>query len=228
MSTWSDQLTPSRTPQLALADALAQLRRDGVALIPRYIPEPVVADMRDGVPPIEEFERLSAPGPGDTMVYPGADRVQCFGPFFHDPRLRQFARAYIGSGASASRRMLEIRSQGFQRPSLDQPSPAEASRPHLYFLLYLCDVGESDGPLVYRKGSHGSMRRGLRERTGDLRRRLAAATTDRAPDEVTCCGPAGSLVIYDPSGIGRMLPRRKMLQVILVDCWMRGKPAMRP
>jgi hypothetical protein len=224
-------------PPFSVADSLTQLRRDGVALVSGHMPEPVVLDMLDGIPPLEEFENVSAPGAGDALVFLGADRIQCLSPFFHDSRLRQVARAYIGSEATAARRMIEMRWQGSPEPAFGQPPLAAASHHQLNFVLYLCDVGESDWPLICRGRSHTSVRR-LPDRWESDSRHAASATnlasstrSSLTPDGVgkalakqelptlTCYGQKGLLVIYDAAGLERIIPRGTGIQTVLVDSW---------
>jgi hypothetical protein len=61
----------TRLPPAELAEAFSELLRNGVAFLPRFLPEQVVMDMRDGLPPIEEFKGSLAAE--RSVVLSGAD-----------------------------------------------------------------------------------------------------------------------------------------------------------
>ena len=232
---------PTKTPPPELAEAFEQLSRDGVAVVPRFMPEAVVKAMCEGLPPLEQFDE--SPEADKSIAFSGADRVPNLSPFFHDPRLRRFVQAYIGDDATPIRRKVEIRRTKGDVLAFDRLFHMDTWKHRLKFFLYLHDVGEADAPLVYLKGSHkGGWRRRtewLIDRNYKVGPTGYAANTDLSyigcfwPYEINeikarhdysefwCTAPIGSLIMFDARGVHRATPLLGHSRTLLIDYWVR-------
>jgi hypothetical protein len=232
---------PTLAPPPDLAEAFAQLSRDGVAVVPRFLNGAVVKAMCEGLPPLEHFEE--SPEADKSIAFSGADHVPSLRPFFHDPRLRRLVQAYIGDDATPARRKVEIRRTQGQVLAFDRLFHIDTWKHRLKLFLYLHDVGEDDAPLVYLKGSHkGSWRRRtewLIYRKYKVGPSGYAADTDLSyigcfwPYEIneikarhgfsefTCTAPAGSLIMFDARGVHRATPLLNSSRTLLIDYWVR-------
>jgi hypothetical protein len=138
--------------------------------------------------------------------------------------------------------MIEIRRPRKDDEAFERSYPTDERDHPLNMLLYLDDVDEVDASLFYPKGSHTAawpchrlIPRGCRERPVDNAARANTSDiacfgprannlieTRRGYPEFACCGPVGSLVMYDGRRVRRTTPPAGSLQTLLVDCWELG------
>lgn len=215
----------------AAADLLHTLRRDGVVVVPKFVPDDLAQRIADDL--------RSAPSPStsdiDTRyasrVVPDFDQVsQTASEFFANQVLRDVAAAYVGPAAVPHRHLGRIDHE-VGRTKLVDLYHFDEWRHKLKAMLYLNEVGPDQAPFVYLRGSH---RFGLwrlpKEREYFDYYDLAADgnyTNEEAdycghffPPEVrrikerhgladlVCVGGPGTLVLFDSRGLHHSTPLR--------------------
>lgn len=195
-------------------EILAGLRRDGIVVLPEFIPVDAVTEMRDVVDRAID-ERRYRYGGGIGFETPPADitrigRLNVLDATLHSRHFVAYAlnelfvdvvNAYVGMHCVVSG-IVAYRTQ----PIPDAPRGAflwhyDNTPRQVKAICYLTEVDEDDGPLVFVKGTH--------------RLRPVAPTFDEtrideaevpADGRVVCVGKPGTVVLIDSSGIHRATP----------------------
>jgi len=179
-------------------DTLADLRRDGIAVVPQFISPNEAAEIR-GFLEGQQFEQISATKrqyAPETLL--NCERV-CL--LLVDPFLRSIASAYLGSvpvftgvtawwSMSSSTTRKEDLSRAAQLFHFDYDWPA-----FVKFFIYLTDVSDDNGPFTYVTGTHEAK---LEWRDGRIDDEYIHNCYGAKVRRIT--GRAGDLIIADTAG----------------------------
>jgi len=202
-----------------IKEHIATLERDGVVVIPNFLPDATIDDMRRRAEEIwqqnEEKVKVFQHGPNTFNVLTNERHpplVEALPEFFRDPRVPAMLEA-------AERRPGRFAGHGYMNiERLRQLGPKEAEDPEtqlhsdIFFTshkgwLYLTDVTMESGPFVYVKGSHRLSPKMLsyvyREscgRNGGSRRISQQEVADLGLEEVALTCPKGTFVIGNTFG----------------------------
>jgi len=221
------------------APHLTALRRDGIVIIPNFLPAAMIAAMRDAVPAIEAFE-VSPEGDKANMIT-NAERFVEFAPFFESELVRELARGYISDRAVPHRRTIGLKTVLGDFMTFEQHYHMDTWRQRVKAFLYLGDIGPQQAPMMYLRGSHrGRWRRWVeaqieRDYTVDDRgfggdtdiwylgcfwpHEVAQLKTDYGYTDISCTGSAGTLVMFDGRGLHRATPLLSGRRLILTSYW---------
>lgn len=226
------------TPAEAVADYVSALERDGAVLVQGFLDGQTVAAMRRAVPDMSEFV-ASEEGDG-TLSYHDANLISAFAPFFEHPLVRETARAHISVDAIPLRQEVKLKILHGDVLCFEQFPHFDTWKRRMKAFLYLEDVDDSNGPMIYYKGSHRGLWRLPMEakiasqyRTSESGyaspssyyvgcfwphevQRLAAAHGYR---EMTCTGAAGTLLMFNGRGLHRATPLRSGRRLTLASYW---------
>lgn len=233
----------ARRPELAEA-----LARDGVVVVPGYLPPDQVASMLGGVE-----EALARVGRGElkehvftvqpTMTYRIAkadEVVPATRPFFDDVSISSTMEAVIAPGVASYRHEIDYRF-GVAEMAQADVFHFDNWRPICKAFLYLTDVGPKNAPFAYLKGSHqmedwkvphalafdaygstGRYGHFFAQEVRELRRR-------HDWEEVVCTGPAGTLILADFRGLHRGTPLQEGRRILLNNTFdLMNPPLVRP
>jgi len=209
-----------------VAGTISDLHRDGMAMVPDFLPAETFARLRDECFRVfEERKDIVSPRHHGTSCYDlvvlrgNRELVPAAAALIDDPRLR------LAIGAAEKRRFPDLFQEHCAVERLTwgadpEGDPETQMHSDIFFhthkaWLYLTDVTAEEGPLAYVKGSH-------RLRTEQLRRIYQESCRENqgsrriTPEEVAALGleetpvicPANTLVLADVFGFHR---RRKGL-----------------
>lgn len=207
-------------------DIIDSLERDGIFIIPDFAPKeicekiiaelhPAFSQMLDGR--YQGSHQMNADyGPYRLLR---ADNLSptAKGFYFENAFITEIARAYVSEGVISYRREADFKVNPGKLTQSDLPH-FDDWRHRFKAFLYLTDVSEKNGPLVYYKGSHrpGQWNHrynleyemdGMDGRYGHFfpqEMRQLMKTHDFK--EVTCVGNAGTLIFADFRGIHKGAP----------------------
>jgi hypothetical protein len=190
------------------------VRRFGVAVLPRFVPPPVLEELRS------EFE-TALQDDDERYVYRlnyaagravslkcnenFADRNPAMARFFNDPALVSLARRYVGTPCFANYEIYathEFKSQVTVAPKHFDKLWT------LKFMVYLSDVGPTNAPFGVVPGSMRANRETFRRifddsgidklaMSDDRYQNMANSAADGANDVVPILAPAGTLIVFD-------------------------------
>lgn len=224
------RLRPELTDRPDLLEALA---RDGVVVVPSFLPrawcEEVLAASEPLMEQAKRGERPDAFTVQPHIVYrlARADRtVRESERFFRDPTVRDVFRAYVSPDVVSYRRELEFRF-GIAHMAQADLFHFDNWRPICKAFLYLTDVGPANAPFAYLKRSHvGGAWRVPHElafevdgKTGAFGHFFPQQVRDLEKrhgwEEQICTGPAGTLILADLRGLHRGTPLLEGRRVLL-------------
>lgn len=217
------------------------LRRDGVLVIPNFLPRQVFEPLRD-----EAVAFVSDPTHHTSVRSVGCNRLEIVDirrcaeqlpttqQFFDGPRLRTLLegaerRRVAGYGVRTLERLVQGVDTGIKDPETDLHS--DIFYPVHKCWLYLTDVTADAGPLVYVKGSHHLRLRQLKylyeESCGPNvgSRRISSSELEQiglAETAVTC--EMNTLVVANTLGYHRRTRGRPGLQRIALHESLRSRP----
>lgn len=223
------------------AEPLTSLRRDGVAVIPDFLPQATVASMLSSLPPPQTFVR--SPEADGSEAVSDAHLLPAFSQFFQHPALATIARCQMGFDAAPLRQKIELRTLKGPLLAFDRLFHFDTWKHRLKAFLYLHDVRAEHAPLVYLSGSHRGTWRWPEEfvmwqnyevgddgyariedltylgcylphEVGELKRRYGF-------QERVCVGSAGTLVLFDARGLHRASELHAPYRKILISYWTR-------
>lgn len=202
-------------------DLLKQLDKDGIAVIPNFMPadtcQKMLADLDVA---FEQVKQGTFKGPfqydNDKLIRIGdlSDYVPSTNAFYDHPMLDAVAKAYVDPKAYSYRREAELRDNIKTFQQADIPH-IDDWRMRFKFFLYLTDVGPDNAPFTYYKNTHKdeAWKRHKNfeyERDGEFGayghfhpQELVAIRKQRELEELVCTGTAGTLIIADFRGIHR-------------------------
>ena len=223
----------------ALVPYLDTLKRDGVAVVPDFLPVDVIAEMRAAVPDLADFEE--SPEGDRAFMYREADRLAAMRPFFHNAFVSGIARSYISRDAIPLRQTIGLKTVLGLVPTFEMNYHMDTWKHRLKAFLYLEDVGPDNAPTVYLKGSHRGRWRYSTEarhfrhfRTDDRGfaggedvfylgsfwpHEVAQLKRDYGYEDLVCTAKAGSLLLFDGRGLHRATPLRADRRLILISYW---------
>ncbi|WP_239342032.1 phytanoyl-CoA dioxygenase family protein [Frankia sp. CiP3] len=236
-------ITPALTRD---ADILRNLRRDGIALIPRFVDGQVVRAIRAEV---HSNTDLLGEAVHPDIVKRNARRlllnprghVPSSKQVFDDSRISDIMQAYLSPHAVPDREAIQAKI-AIGEESIVDLYHIDEWRPLLSVFVYLTDVGSDNAAMEYLVGSHrwSPWRIRLeqdffeyyRKRTDGQyandesayagcilptqARRLRARHNWRS---MCCDGPAGTLVVFDNLGLHRARPLLKGSRLLLSSYW---------
>lgn len=218
---------------------LGDVRRDGIVVVPGYLDAAGCRTL------IAEIDRTAADRPGYVRsASNGADR-RIYGIDAHSPAVRRWrddaevaalARTVLGptsvaafvlSGTISATAGNLGSGEGWHRDSFFGQFKA---------ILYLVDVDPDNGPFQFIRGSHR-----LARKYADHFRHGASLNRNRSTDAiidaivaaepgrlVSACGPAGSLVLVDTSGLHRGKPLNRGRRIALTNYFYRAAQLSQP
>jgi ectoine hydroxylase-related dioxygenase (phytanoyl-CoA dioxygenase family) len=225
-------------PAAEVADYVSALRRDGIVIVPNFIDADTIAAMRRAVPDETAFV-VSEEG-DRALFYHDAGSIGAFAPFFGHPIIRETAQAYISANAISLREEVCLKVVHGDVLCFEQFPHIDTWKMRLKAFLYLEDVGEDNGPMIYYKGSHrGLWRLPMEARVASWYRtdpqgfavpedyylgcfwphevqRLVEAHGYR---ETICTGSAGTLLMFNGRGLHRATPLHSGRRLILASYW---------
>jgi hypothetical protein len=225
------KLRPELTKRREL---LEELDREGIAIVPGYLPADQVAAMLAGA---DEVIRKAQDGELTDRVFTiQPDIIFRIGrvdelvpetrPFFDDPVIRGVMEAYLSPRVAPFRHELENRF-GLSKMAQADLFHFDNWRPICKAFLYLVDVGEENAPFRYLRGSHrdGPWRTrhaiefdagGTNGRFGHFfPQEIRALQKQQGWEEVVCTGKAGTLILADFRGLHRGTPLKSGRRVLL-------------
>ena len=202
------QSRPSLSPEARAA--LDQLRRDGIVMLPDFVPADAVLEMQRVIDESIRDGRFRKPAGTTDADAARIARLNIIDPTLHSARFIQYAlneflvsvvNAYVGcdlfvSGISVYR----------TQPVPDPPAGSflwhyDNTPLQVKAICYLTDVTESDGPLVFVPGTH---RRRSTASTFEETRIDEASIGSR--ERMVCVGKMGTVCLVDTSGVHRAQP----------------------
>jgi hypothetical protein len=222
-----------------LFDALS---RDGVVIVPDFLPRENVRKMLAAVPPLSSFRE--SPEGDRALFLPDADRIPELNPFFANATVATLASTYISADAVALRRTIGVKNVPGPIPTFEMFHHIDTWRHRLKAWLYLDDVGPDQAPMAYLRGSHKARNWRLPVEKVVARRYRTTpdgyATDDSLYigcvwpheaqvlkqrygfDEIMCTGAAGTLVMFDGRGLHRATPLVSGRRVVLLSYWVHA------
>jgi|GEM_PF-1809641 len=222
-----------------LFDALS---RDGVVILPDFLPRENVREMLAAVPPLTLFRE--SPEGDRALFLPDADRIPELDPFFANATVAALASAYISPDAVALRRTIGIKYVPGAIPTFEMFHHIDTWQHRLKAWLYLDDVGPEQAPMAYLRGSHKPSNWRLAVEKVVARRYHTTpdgyATDDSLYigcvwpheaqllrqrygfDEIMCAGAAGTLVMFDSRGLHRATPLVSGRRIVLLSYWVHA------
>lgn len=221
------ELTQSR-------ELLEELDREGIAIVPDYLPAEQVAAMLAGA---DEVIRKAQEGElADRTFTIQPDIVFRIGkvdelvpetrPFFEDPVIDSVMKAYLSPRVVSFRHELENRF-GLSKMAQADLFHFDNWRPICKAFLYLVDVDEDNAPFRFLRRSHrdGPWRTrhaiefdadGTSGRYGHFfPQEIRALRAQHDWEEVVCTGKAGTLILADFRGLHRGTPLKSGRRVLL-------------
>jgi hypothetical protein len=222
------ELTQSR-------ELLAELDREGIAIVPGYVPAEQVAAMLAGAD--ETIRKAEAGELADRKFTIQPDIVFRIGkvdelvpetlPFFEDATIESVMRAYLSPRVVSFRRELENRF-GLSKMAQADLFHFDNWRPICKAFLYLVDVEEDNAPFRFIRRSHKMEdwrtpyaiefdADGASGRYGHFFPQEIRALREAHPEweEVVCTGKAGTLILADFRGLHRGTPLKSGRRVLL-------------
>lgn len=216
------------------------LTREGIVIIPDFFDCEQVRAMLAAVPALESFQK--SPEGDRAYLYPNAERIAAFKPFFESTLVTSLVRAYISPKAMAVRRTIGIKIVPGPIATFEMFYHMDTWKQRLKAWCYLEDVGPDQAPMVYLRRSHQpgiwrlstEVEIALRYRTTPA----GFATEDSfyrgcfwphhvdalkkryGFSDVLCTGSAGTLVVFDGRGLHRATPLHNGRRVVLLSYWM--------
>jgi phytanoyl-CoA dioxygenase PhyH len=227
-------------PTDASADYVRALRRDGMVLIPDFLDADTIATMRRAVP--EESDFVISEEGDRALFYHDAGEIEAFAPFFEHPILRETARGCISADAIPLRQEVCLKVVHGDVLCFEQFPHMDTWKMRMKAFLYLEDVDQDNGAMVYYKGSHrGLWRLPMEARIANWYRidsegfavpedyylgcfwphevqRLAEA---HSYCETVCAGSAGTLLMFNGRGLHRATPLHSGRRLNLSSYWIR-------
>lgn len=225
------KLRPELTQRREL---LEELDREGIAIVPGYLPADQVAAMLAGADEVirkakdgELTDRTFTIQPDIIFRIGRVDElIPATRPFFDDPVIRGVMEAYLSPRVASFRHELENRF-GLSKMAQADLFHFDNWRPICKAFLYLVDVGEENAPFRYLRGSHrdGSWRTrhaiefdagGTSGRYGHFfPQEIRALQEQQGWEEAVCTGKAGTLILADFRGLHRGTPLKSGRRVLL-------------
>jgi hypothetical protein len=215
-------------------DLLEELDREGIAIVPGYMPAGQVAEMLAGAD--EAIQKAKDGELADRTFTIQPDIVFRIGkvdelvpatlPFFEDPAISSVMEAYLSPRVVSFRRELENRF-GLSKMAQADLFHFDNWRPICKAFLYLVDVGEDNAPFRFLRRSHkdGPWRTrheiefdagGTSGRYGHFfPQEIRALEAQNDWEEVVCTGKAGTLILADFRGLHRGTPLKDGRRVLL-------------
>jgi hypothetical protein len=220
-------------------DLFETLTREGIAIVPNFLEDQQARAMLVAVPPLESFQE--SPEGDRAFLYPNAERIAAFKPFFESTLIESLARAYISPQAVAHRRTIGIKSVPGPIATFEMFYHMDTWKQRLKAWCYLDDVGPHQAPMVYLRRSH---RPGMwrLQTEADLAFRYRTTPAGFATEDslymgcfwphhvealkerygfsdVVCTGPAGTLIVFDGRGLHRATPLSCGRRAVLLSYW---------
>ncbi len=198
--------------------AIETFARDGVVMIPGFLPDDVVARMADeGWRSARPLMAGDDPGGLRTQEWPGGPLriydlidgpVPTAAAFFDHPFVAEFAERTTTVGMHVLDEYLDVKYE-IDGPDTNVVAHFDQWKVRLKFFLLLSDVGDEQAPFVYYSGSHRPGRWRERadkrvSRTGFAKfpaARVAAVQRREGFQRRVFTGRAGDLVIADTRGL---------------------------
>jgi hypothetical protein len=224
------------TDRPELFDALL---KDGIAVIPGYLPTETAGAWLDASMPHLEAARAGEL-PANTFtnqpkiicrLAPAEQFLGASSAFFEDPVIHDLMRAVLHANVTSYRHEFDYR---YGEAADDEVRMADLYHfdnwhPIYKAFLYLSDVTEDSGPFVYVPGSHlGGPWRAHKEREFDsdgptgsfghfLPQEWRALQADYGFERRVMTGDAGTLILADLRGLHRGTPLRSGSRVLLTN-----------
>jgi hypothetical protein len=215
-------------------ELLEELDREGIAIVPDYMPADRIAEMLAGADEVirkaqegELVDRTFTIQPDIVFRIGKVDElIPATRPFFEDPVIRGVMEAYLSPRVVSFRRELENRF-GLSKMAQADLFHFDNWRPICKAFLYLVDVGEENAPFRFLRRSHrdGPWRTryaiefdaaGHSGRYGHFfPQEIRALEKEHGWEEVVCTGKAGTLILADFRGLHRGTPLRSGRRVLL-------------
>lgn len=218
-------------------DTLAILRRDGIVLLPDFVPPKIVAEMRQVVDDSVRQGRFLYDGGKIAFDEPPANpaqiaRLNVLDVTLHSRQVIDFALNDLLVAVANAHLGLECFLSGIvayrTQPTSASPNGAflwhyDNTPLQLKAMCYLTEVTAGDGPLTYVKGTH--------------RRRPQASTyeetrmdEEKVPMEgrVDCVGKPGTVILIDTNGIHRATPNIRGHRDVVAAIYDAGIRRRRP
>jgi hypothetical protein len=219
-------------------DYVTALRRDGIVIVPGFLDADSVETMRAALPNETAFEVAGEGEP--SHFYSNANRICELAPFFDHPIIRATARSYISKSAISLRRTVALKIVQGDILSFERFAHMDSWKMRFKAFLFLEEIHQENAPMIYLTGSHhGVWRLPMEARiAGQFRtdqrgfavpedyyigcfwphevQRLAETYGYR---EITCTGPAGTLMMFDGRGLHRATPLRSGRRLMLTSYW---------
>jgi len=221
------ELTESR-------ELLEELDREGIAIVPDYLPADQLAAMLAGADETirkaeagELADRTFTIQPDIVFRISQVDElIPSTRPFFEDATIESVMRAYLSPRVVSFRHELENRF-GLSKMAQADLFHFDNWRPICKAFLYLVDVGEENAPFRFLRRSHRmeSWRTphaiefdagGASGRFGHFfPQEIRALREQHDWEEVVCTGKAGTLILADFRGLHRGTPLKSGRRVLL-------------
>lgn len=215
-------------------DLLEELDREGIAIVPDYMPADRIAAMLAGADEViqkakdgELADRTFTIQPDIVFRIGKVDElVPATLPFFEDPTISSVMEAYLSPRVVSFRRELENRF-GLSKMAQADLFHFDNWRPICKAFLYLVDVGEDNAPFRFLRRSHkdGPWRTryaiefdagGTSGRYGHFfPQEIRTLQEQEGWEEVVCTGKAGTLILADFRGLHRGTPLKDGRRVLL-------------
>ena len=224
----------SRPELTARRDLLDALDRDGIVVLPDYLPREQVDEMLAAAhDTMERARRGELEGDAFTVqpeivvrVARADHLVPATKPFFDDEVIRGVFEAYISPDIASYRHELEYRF-GLSQMAQADLWHFDNWRPICKAFLYLVDVGEDNAPFRYLKGTHKNapwrrryeLEYDVQGPTGRFGhyfpQEIRALREEHGWEELVCTGTAGTLILADFRGLHRGTPLQDGRRVLL-------------
>lgn len=201
-----------------ILEGAAALRRDGLLVLPGFVPAETVRQMRRAMDEAIQQGRYRYDGGKFAFEEPPADsgalaRLSLVDATFHSPRFVEHALNEFIHGVISAYLGMEMIIAGIvayrTQPTSQPPTGAflwhyDNAPLQVKAICYLTEVTADNGPFAYIKGTHGP-------------RPLEASYEETRIDEsvvpregrVECVGTPGSVIIVDTTGIHRATPNTR-------------------
>jgi hypothetical protein len=225
-------------PAAEVTDYVNAIRRDGMVVVPNFLDAGTIEAMCHAVPDEADFV-VSEEG-DRALFYHDAGKIDAFDPFFKHRIIEETAQAYISANAIPLREEVCLKTVHGDVLAFEQFPHIDTWKMRIKAFLFLEDVGQDNGPMIYYKGSHrGLWRLPMEARVASWYRtdpegfavpedyylgcfwphevqRLVDAYGYR---ETICTGPAGTLLMFNGRGLHRATPLQSGRRLILASYW---------
>jgi phytanoyl-CoA dioxygenase PhyH len=224
--------------------ALADLKRDGFAVVEGYWPREQALSVRDRLTPRLEqgadrdydsgaylrFYDDNAYDQGVRRLFHVERELPELAEFRADPFVLGVAAAYYRMPFHSGLLMYQYNTQSNDNTRYYH---VDSFIKEAKSFMYLDDVDEGNGPFTYLRGSHRSHFTRIKKQV--VGNEEGAATSfhpddvkSRLDSEVQICGPAGTLIITDVRGLHRGSPQREGDRSVLVNYVVRHEGDLFP